>query len=259
MLYFLIILGFLILLIRGYIHYLATAKPQPGDDIYYYEGEETFESILAQLGRIEKHFHKHYDKERSFIMYYKHNAEETGRDYDYYEDYIDPVIRYLSLNTEALFSTSWKLCDPFLKAIVIIFSVLYFIPLLILLSGLIAAGGAPFAIFITGLFIIIGGVIIRILLGLLLSILKASEQRFRRKNIPLGAISKAILAMEGLFAGATGSKRLGAVEEHTGYDLSNSGGGGGLGGFGGGGSFGGGGFGGFGGGGFGGGGSGGSW
>jgi uncharacterized membrane protein YgcG len=191
-------------------------------------------------------------------MYYKHNAEDTGRDYDYYEDYIDPVIKYLSLNTDTLFTTSWKLCDPFLKAIVVIFSILYFSPLLILLIGLIAAGGSPGVIFITGLFLIIGGVIIRMLLGLLLSILKASQRRFRRKNIPLGAISKAILAMAGLFAGATGSKRLGAVEEHTGYDLSNSGGGGGgFGGFSGGGGSGG--FGGFGGGSFGGGGSGGGW
>jgi hypothetical protein len=212
------------ILIQVYIAQLAKAAPKSGEDIYYIDGEETFASVMQWIDRVEKYTQRDLSAQRHTLLYFKHNADETGRDYDYYSDYIDPIIKYLAINSENLFQGSWRLCDRFAKVLVLYLLVLYAASAgwLVYMLRTDLDPGEKFILTVVYLFASVAAV--RVLYAWLLLLLQNAETRFREKRHPLGAINKAILALQGVLAGLNGARTVGAMVEHTGYDITGTGG-----------------------------------
>lgn len=237
-----------------YISYLRKRPYLPGDSAYY-SAELSFDSAMVRLEHIEKFKGREFNKQRAFILSCKQNAMESGREYSHYQDLIEPVLGYTTLSENNVFRSAWSLCDTFLKAVIVIPILLYTGGTYFVASYLFHGPSHPAHIYLFGLYIIGGFVLLRFGLAKISAVLRQNIKKFRERQWPLGAISKAVIALEGLFAGITGSHRLSILDESRPTGATSIGG---LGGFSGG-LGGGGGFSGFGGGSFGGGGSGGSW
>ncbi len=237
-----------------YLGYLKKDPGSPKDNMYYYEGELSFDSVLAQVGRIEKARGINLSGLKAHIEGYRSNANDTGRDIDYYyEDYISPAIKYLLLNNKNTFRGGWKLLDPFMRNQFIWWNILgVVIPIISSYYFTVTSDNPtneiPFIYFIlisvVMVFICLAVINLFIRAGVV-GILNWQEQKFRKRNINLGHISKTIISMEAILAFMGGSDAVGADLIHTasldgseGYTSVSvgggfSGGGGGGGGFGG--------------------------
>jgi uncharacterized membrane protein YgcG len=245
----------LIVLIAAYCMWLSRLKEVPGEKLYYCHGKLDFDSVLKWLNAIEKDKHKNCEGIRNLIEDYRANADETGRDYSYYDEYITPQLKYQLLQPGKTWIKSWRLLGVDGKIILFLIVIwvlqIFFVFEKMLFPTKDAGVTIAFFILLSPVIVFALAVILRIFV----SVIRYQFEHLRSKGRAVGPFAKRVLAFEGLMAFLGNTTMVGADVIHVSNLPGDSSGGGS---FGGGGS-GGGGFSGFGGGSFGGGGSSGSW
>lgn len=130
LLYFLLIL-FTIAYIIVYGKQLSIKSVSNNDSIYTSNSIKNFDEALKHIEDIELAYKIKCVGVREQLDYYRQNAEETERGFEYYEEYIVPYLKRLEINEEVSFSAANKLFDKKLRLIFVMLLVICLAPFIV--------------------------------------------------------------------------------------------------------------------------------